>query len=93
MLTCTLKNTLFLALECIFVDKTRMLRCILGVFASLEGTPLGAWIAECMHFYVLLEPCLTECMHFCVLLTPPEDTLASGMSPGEKLTKAVFDAI
>ena len=64
MLTWTLKNTLFLAMECIIVGKTRMLRCILGVFASLEGAPLGAWIAECMHFYVLLEPCLTECMRF-----------------------------
>ena len=71
MLTWTLKNTLFLAMECIIVGKTRMLRCILGVFASLEGPPLGAWIAECMHFYMLLEPCLTECMHFCVLLTRP----------------------
>ena len=93
MLTWTLKNSLFLAMECIIVGKTRMLRCILGVFASLEGAPLGAWIAECMHFYVLLEPCLTECMHFCELLTPPEDTLASGMSLGEKLRKAVFVAI
>ena len=64
MLTWTLENTLFFAMECIIVDKTRMLRCILGVFASLEGAPLGAWIAECMNFYALLEPCLTECMRF-----------------------------
>ena len=56
MLTWTLKNTLFLAMECIIVGKTRMLRCILGVFASLEGAPLGAWMAECMHFYMHLEP-------------------------------------
>ena len=36
-------------------------------FGVVKYGVFGAWVAECMHFYVLFDLWVGECMHFHVL--------------------------